>query len=119
MQQPLAVTLTKQKIAALKQRALRKRVWFRVLDRAERGLVDLTIRWVDNVKSKAMQRALIRILAKLTEQMGTVIEFAVYRGTFRAEQLSTSAMQWGNKLARSWATDPGFRGALGMKVLSV
>ncbi len=37
--------LTRESIAGLKLRALRRRVWYGALDRIERGLVDLTIRW--------------------------------------------------------------------------
>src|SRR3989442_14205162 len=66
LQEILDSPLTGRKLAGLKTRALRKRVWFRVLDRVERGLLDLTIRWVDKVRSGPLTETLLRLLVKLT-----------------------------------------------------
>ncbi len=56
--------LTRDVIVGLKTRALRRRVWFSALDRLERGLVDLTIRWVDTVRTGRLAWVLVRILGK-------------------------------------------------------
>ena len=64
--------LTSETIAGMKVRALRRRVWYRALDRIERGLLDLTIRWVDKVRSGLMARVLLRILVKLARQWNKV-----------------------------------------------
>jgi len=45
----LGSPLTGRKLAGLKTCALGRGVWYRVLDRVERGLLDPTMRWVDNV----------------------------------------------------------------------
>jgi len=55
----------------LKTRGLRMRVWYWALDRMERGLVDLTIRWVDKVRSGRMAETLMRILEKLAQALKT------------------------------------------------
>ena len=47
--------------------ALRRRVWFRVLDRVERGIVDLTIVFVEKVQSQVLVKELVKILAKLRD----------------------------------------------------
>ena len=47
--------------------ALRKCGWFRVLDRVERGIFNLTIRFVDGVRSSVLAGQLVRILVKLQE----------------------------------------------------
>src|SRR2546428_91878 len=69
LQEILDSPLTSRKLAGLKTRALRKRVWYGVLDRVERGLLDLTIRWVDNVRSGRLREMLLRILVKLARAM--------------------------------------------------
>ncbi len=56
--------LRRDTILGLKTRALRRRVWYRTLDRIERGLVDLTIRWVDKVRNRTMARVLLWILGR-------------------------------------------------------
>ena len=47
--------------------ALRRRVWYRVLDRVERGIVDLTIVFVEKVQSQVLAKELVKILAKLRD----------------------------------------------------
>ena len=47
--------------------ALRKRVWYRVLDRVERGIIDLTIVYVEKVQSQVLAKELVKILAKLRD----------------------------------------------------
>ena len=54
--------MTREVLARLGTRALRQQVWFRALDHLERGLVDLTMRWVDQVKSSRLRRVLVEIL---------------------------------------------------------
>ena len=52
-------------LVGLRHRALRKRIWFRVLDRAERGILMLASRVVDRVRSSLLGRVLVGIIAKL------------------------------------------------------
>ncbi len=106
-------TLTKGLLAGIRSRALRHQVWFRALDRIERGLVDLTIRYVDQVKSNRLQRVLVEILEKLARAMeqGMVRVLAV--GRELALRASVLAMGWGNSQAYAWRSDQSFALALG------
>jgi hypothetical protein len=100
--------LTGRKIAGLKTRALRKRVWYRVLDRVERGLLDLTIRWVDNVRSGRLTETLLRILVKLARAMEQGMARVLVLGRKLALRASLLAVRWGNVDAYSWRFDRAF-----------
>lgn len=78
------------------------------MDRMERGLVDLTIRWVDKIRNRTMTNVLLRILAKLASamQQGMVRVLALGRET--ALKASELAMRWGNSQAYEWRFDRGF-----------
>ncbi len=104
--------LTRETIAGLKLRALRRRVWYGALDRVERGLVDLTIRWVDKVRSGTMTRVLLRILGKLARAMEHGMARVLLTGRELALQASLLAVGWGNSQAYAWRFDEGFQRAL-------
>jgi hypothetical protein len=106
--------LTGRKIAGLKTRALRKRVWYRVLDRIERGLLDLAIRWVDNVRSGRLTETLLRILAKLARAMEQGMARVLMVGRELALQASLLAVRWGNGQAYAWRFDESFWRGLGL-----
>ena len=108
VQEILDSPLTGRKLAGLKTRALRKRVWFRVLDRVERGLLDLTIRWVDNVRSGRLTETLLRILVKLAWAMEQGLSRVLVVGRELALRASVLAVSWGNVNAYSWRSDRGF-----------
>ena len=97
--------LTGRILAGLKTRALRKRVWYRALNRVERGLLDLTIRWVDNVRSGRMTETLLRILLKLARAMEQGMERVLAVGRVLAERASTLAVNWGYRQAHTWRFD--------------
>ncbi len=109
--------LTKEFLVRVRTRALRRRVWFRVLSRMERGLVDLTIRWVDKVKSGRLARVLVRILVKLVRALESRMVGAVGRGRVLADWLSRLAVGWGDSAAYEWRFDLGFQRSLGLGVL--
>ncbi len=109
--------LTIDTIAGLKTRALRRRVWFRALDRIERGLVDLTIRWVDKVRSGRLRRVLVGILVKLARALDNGMARVLQEGRALARGLSELAVGWGNELAWSWRFDTEFQWALGLGLL--
>ena len=108
LQQFLQSPLTGGKLAGLKTRALRKRVWYGVLDRVERGLLDLTIRWVDNVHSERLTETLLRILVKLARAMEQGIGRVLAVGRELALQASLLAVGWGNSQAYAWRFDESF-----------
>src|SRR5947209_16157317 len=108
LEQFLHSPLTGRTLAGLKTRALRKRVWYRVLDRIERGLLDLTIRWVDNVRSRRLTETLLRILVKLARAMEQGMSRVLVVGRELALRASVLAVKWGNVEAYSWRLDRGF-----------
>ena len=100
--------LTKRVLLDLRTRSLRKRVWYRALDRIERGLVDLTIRWVDNVRNCTMARVLLRILGKLVQALEHGMARVLTVGRELALRASELAVRWGNTQAYTWRSDKVF-----------
>jgi len=92
----------------LKTRAIRKRVWFNVLDRVERGLLDLTMRWVDKVRSGRMTETVLRILLKLVQAMEHGTGRVLVVGRELALRVSVLAVGWGNGEAYAWRLDKTF-----------
>src|SRR5438094_4497406 len=110
--------ITCEVLIGIKTRGLRRRVWYRALDRIERGLVDLTIRWVDKVRSGRMTETLMRILVKLATALETGMGKVLGRGRELATRVSSLAVGWGNKAAFYWRFDQSFCSALSLGLLS-
>jgi hypothetical protein len=108
--------ITREVLVGLKTRGLRRRVWYWALDRMERGLVDLTIRWVDKVRSGRMTETLMRILEKLAQAMKTGM--GIVLGRELATRASELAVGWGNKSANRWQFELGFCRALARGIVS-
>ena len=102
------LALTRSSIVSIKTRSIRKRIWFKTLDRLERGFVDLTIRWVDKVRNEAMAKVLVRILEKLVHQLEFNMVRALSTGKEAAFRASFLAVEWGNNEAYSWRFDKAF-----------
>jgi hypothetical protein len=100
--------LTRRVLVNMKIRSLRRRIWFRVLDRMERGLVDLTIRWVDKIRNRTMTSVLLRILGKLAQAMRQGMARVLAVGRELALRASVLAVEWGNSEAYGWRFDRGF-----------
>jgi len=97
------------KLVEFKRAALRRGLWFRVLDRAERGVIDLTVKYVGNIRSAKLAGVVVAILDKLKLTMETAVDKMVrVFGCSQAQKVSTLAVRWGNRLASCWAWDAGF-----------
>ena len=97
------------KLASARRAAFRRRVWFRVLNRVERGVVDLTMRYVDDVKSSKLARVLTAIMEKLVQATESMAERLVRTvGRELARKASDVAVGWGYRSAVTWACDSGF-----------
>src|SRR6266571_487332 len=105
--------ITREVLIGMKTRGLRRRVWYWALDRMERGLVDLTIRWVDKVRSGRMTETLMRILEKLAQALETGMGRVLGRGRVLAVRASELAVAWGDVAAYSWRFEQAFCNALG------
>ena len=103
------VPLTREALAKLRLKALRRGIWFRDLKQSERKLLSLTIRVVERVRSFILARMVSQIVGKLCEAMESRI-FRLMRSEGRgiAEKISRIAEAWGNRAAKSWANDRGF-----------
>lgn len=103
----------------MKSRALRKKVWFKVLSRVERAIVDLTIKWVEKVRSNVLSRTLSMIASKL---LGYLEEEFMTRsesvGCQIAERLCTVGERWGNGACASWKYDRFFIRFLGVNAVN-
>jgi hypothetical protein len=74
----------------------------------ERGLVDLTIRWVDRVRNRTMAKVLLRILEKLTHALKQGMAQVLAIGKGLALKASRLAVEWGNDQAISWRFEREF-----------
>ena len=92
-----------------KKHALRRGIWFKALNRIERGIIDLTVKYVDNIKSAKLAKVLTAILAKLQTKTETMLDRLVRTiGLSLAQKISNIAVSWGNHSASMWANDPIF-----------
>ena len=108
-EQGLGVGLSGKALSEVKKLALRRSVWFRSLSRVERGIIDLTVRYVDNVKSSKLAKVLTAIISKLESAMESTVDRLVrVVGLPLARKISEIAVSWGNHLASLWADDLSF-----------
>jgi len=104
-----SASLSRSELAKLRVKARRRGVWFRILSRVERGLIDLSIKVVEKVHSLVLARSLISVVEKLLEAMESEVARVMRTvGRSLAQKLSEIAQGWGNEAARLWAGDLGF-----------
>ncbi len=105
----LVVSLSVRAIVDAKKLALKRRVWFRSLNRVERGILDLTVRYVDNIKSTKLAKVVTAILEKLQMTIESLADKLVRSvGLSLARKISVIAVSWGNYSACLWAEDRSF-----------
>ena len=100
--------LTKDYLLGIRLRAIRRGVWYKALDRVERGIIDLTTRVVEKVESSVLGVELVKILSKLMNAMKS--EFVKHLEEFgfnRAKEIAHQARVWGS-VKMNWASDIGF-----------
>jgi hypothetical protein len=105
-------------LISIKLKALQRGIWFRMLDRVERALIDLTIRVVDVVRSDRLARILSNAIGKLREAMKGMMDRVREIGHLLAEELSMVAKAWGNLRAKEWAKDEFYAIYLGLSILN-
>ena len=88
---------------------MRRGVWYRALDRVERGILSLTARVVDRVESAVLGVELVKILRKLRDALrsGFVRRMEEF-GFRRAREVTAQAVEWGYGAARRWTSDLAF-----------
>lgn len=101
--------LSVKKLTKIKRLSLRQRIWFRSLSSVERGIIDLTVKYVDNIKSSKLAKVLTAIVEKLHISIESKAERLVRTiGLALAKKNSDLAIKWGNLLAIDWAKDREF-----------
>jgi hypothetical protein len=96
-------------LASVKRLALRRRVWFKCLSRVERGIIDLTVRCVDRIKSKTLAKVVTAIMEKLRFAMESMADRLVRTiGLPLTRKISGIAVDWGLSSASQWAEDRAF-----------
>lgn len=101
--------LSGQELARVRTMAIRRGIWYRMLNASERALFDLTIRIVRKIRSSILSRVLASIIGKL--QVRTKCRFAASLHSWGqpiAERISTIAQAWGNASAVKWSVDSTF-----------
>jgi hypothetical protein len=97
------------RLSEARKAALRRGVWFGALNRVERGMLDLTIRCVDNIRSAKLATIVTAMMNKLELAMESMVERTVRTvGRSLAQKVSRIALSWGNRSASQWAEDPCF-----------
>lgn len=106
-------------LASIKRRALRKNVWYKDLMPLERSVVELTIRYVDQIKSPRLILVISRIVCKLLKacqnRFLTRVEAVGYG---LADKMCRIAVAWGSVEASRWRHDVGFIRYLGVTALN-
>jgi len=111
---------TKQDLVKIKSKALRTRVWFRVLSRVERAIIDLTIKCVEKVRSTVLAETISTIVDKILQFLEEDFMTRAERvGHKIAESLCTIGERWGNKTCSTWKCDGCFIKFLGVNSLNV
>jgi len=101
--------LNKGELIKIKTKAMRRRVWFRTLTMSERAQIDLTIKFVQKVRSLFLSRVLVSIMRKLMDVIeGRVVCAMRDVGCGLVEKISRIARSWGNQSASEWMEDRGF-----------
>jgi hypothetical protein len=105
----LSKPVSVSQIVTVKKAALRRNIWFKALSRVERGILDLTVRCVVNIKSPKLASLVTAILNKLKLAAESLVDRLVRTVGFSLSQkLADLATGWGNRLASRWVGDVGF-----------
>jgi hypothetical protein len=96
-------------LSKVKKIALRRGVWYKILNRLERGIVDLTITYLNKIKSSTLAHILLAITEKLQATTQSVFNRTIQTlGFTLSRRISSLAVGWNNVLARNWASDITF-----------
>ncbi len=111
---PLTILIEAKKVA------FRRGVWYRALNRLERSTVDLTLRYIDNIKSTQLAKLLTAIITKIKQATeSTMNRLARTLGIPMAQKISDIAVSWGYHSASKWAADSGFARYLAVCIAKV
>jgi len=97
---------TNKFLLEIRREALRKRVWFNALDIVERGILDISARVFNVVKSELLNIQLVRIIAKLRYAFKSdFINYLERYGMERVRIIRSQAASFGYQRAESLLGD--------------
>jgi hypothetical protein len=101
--------LDKTQLTKLKKKAIRRGVWFTVLRRIDRALIDLTIKVSDKIRSYSLAKSILIIARKVQEAFQGKLAHRIKEiGIPLTRKLGLLAQNWGNKSARKWVNNANF-----------
>jgi hypothetical protein len=101
--------LSRSFLKSIKLKALRKGLWFKVLNKGERGLMDLTSQLVNIVRSNTLEKKLVKIIVKIRNDGKRSFEsFMEDYGFRKAKQVSLMTVNLGYLKAEEWSIDLDF-----------
>ncbi len=96
-------------LVKVRKEAKSRKVWYRHLSKVERGILDLTIKFVGQPKSPRLIDLLAKIVVKIKASLASPLQKLMEKiGKPLARKLSIIAKSWGNQNAEKWAEDEGF-----------
>ncbi len=94
---------------------MRRGLWWRALSSVERGMANLTIRYVRNPTGLGLLNALYEIVNKLTDALRLGFYYGLDSiGRQIAVERVLIALSWGNEGARMWLEDINYIRFLGL-----
>ena len=110
---------TKQDLIKIRTRALRTKIWFKALSKVERGILDLTIKCTEKIRSNVLMTTISTIVSKILQSLEeNFIAKAERVGQEIAETLCAIADKWGNATCSAWRHNVGFARHLGVNALN-
>jgi hypothetical protein len=106
-------TVYKQSLATIRQKSIRRGIWFTALNGIERGIMNIVIKCVETVRSGTVLQTISAIVAKISNAMNFLTKIEVL-GKPMAEKLSSAFEKWGNQTARNWKHDRAYIRHLGL-----
>jgi hypothetical protein len=89
-------------LKVVREKALRRRAWYS-LDRIERGIINLTIRLVDRIKSAKLMTEVAKILNKINNALkNPFIMHAKTYGIEKGKLIIKNAIKWENRMVLKW-----------------
>jgi len=99
---------SRSELMALRRKAVRRGIWFRVLSKIDRATIDLSIRCVKTIRSPTLTRIVADIVEKIKYATTGFLSRAEVVGRELAERAVKFALSWGNVEASKWKDDIGF-----------
>lgn len=99
------MSITVSHLRRVRSLTLRKRVWYKTLDKLERGIIDLTINLVESVRSPTLVDLVEKILAKLEKAVNSFTRQCETYGREKMRELVETAQRFGNRVCGEWYSD--------------